>query len=238
MEGGAARCQKCAQMSDELTRNLREKADDKQEIRKLDKLVSELRAQVAKAEGMAQLARTSLTEKDTALAAKDANIAELESTLQMMMEECAGRSIELDQLRPKVKELHAENQSLVSQLLALKESMAERYNEINAIQEEAERMRRSAELMAVANSLPAPSSSPLLPAGADSEMPSGRIDPSLQALSFGCQLPSKARQTVVAHERNEIHSLAHNCSGAMVLTGSDDRTIKLWDSRNGLGFSV
>jgi hypothetical protein len=102
MEGGAARCQKCAQMSDELTRNLREKADDKQEIRKLDKLVSELKAQVAQAEGKAQLARTSLTEKDAALATKDANIAELESTLQMMMEECAGRSIELDQLRPKV----------------------------------------------------------------------------------------------------------------------------------------
>jgi len=69
--------------------------------------------------------------------------------------------------------------------------------------------------------------------GAESEMVSGRIDPSMQTLPFGCQLPSRARQTVIAHERNEIHSLAHNCSGAMVLTGSDDRTIKLWDTRNG-----
>ena len=56
MEGGAARCQKCAQMQDELTRNLREKAGDKQEIRKLDKLVSDLTAKLAKAEGKAQQA--------------------------------------------------------------------------------------------------------------------------------------------------------------------------------------
>jgi hypothetical protein len=61
MEGGAARCQKCAQMQDELTRNLREKADDKQEIRKLDKLVSDLTAKLAKAEGKAQQALTVCT---------------------------------------------------------------------------------------------------------------------------------------------------------------------------------
>jgi len=39
---------------------------------------------------------------------------------------------------------------------------------------------------------------------------------STDALTFGCQLPSTPKQTVLAHDRNEIHSLAHNCSGAMV----------------------
>ena len=52
-------------------------------------------------------------------------------------------------------------------------------------------------------------------------------------LSLASRLPTGARLTLQAHERNEIHALAHNCSGAMVLTGSDDRTVKLWDSRNG-----
>ena len=36
------------------------------------------------------------------------------------MEECASRTIELDQLRPKLKDMQTENHQLVSQLLAVK----------------------------------------------------------------------------------------------------------------------
>jgi hypothetical protein len=49
-EGGGGRCTKCAQMQDELTRNLREKADDKQHIIKLEGDVRKLQGQLAKAE--------------------------------------------------------------------------------------------------------------------------------------------------------------------------------------------
>ena len=49
-EGGGGRCTKCAQMQDELTRNLREKADDKQHIIKLEGDVRKLQGQLVKAE--------------------------------------------------------------------------------------------------------------------------------------------------------------------------------------------
>lgn len=49
-EGGGGRCNKCGQMQDELTRNLREKADDKQQIIKLENDVRKLQGQLAKAE--------------------------------------------------------------------------------------------------------------------------------------------------------------------------------------------
>ena len=54
MEGGGGRCQKCAQMQDELTRNLREKADDKQQLLRLEKDMRDLQAQLAKAEATAK----------------------------------------------------------------------------------------------------------------------------------------------------------------------------------------
>ena len=40
------------------------------------------------------------------------------------MEEVASRTIELDELRPQLRQAHAENQQLVSQLLTIKEGIA------------------------------------------------------------------------------------------------------------------
>ena len=89
-------------------------------------------------------------------------------------------------------------------------------------------MKRSAELMAVANSLAAHTPSPTTPAAgkdpiasgsaeAHTEMVSGRM--LVEGLVFGCQLPTAVRLTVAAHERSEIHAVTHNASGGMVLTG-------------------
>ena len=150
---GGARCQKCAQMQDELTRNLREKADDKQEHIRLEKQVRVLQAQLAKAEAAAASAQEAATKKALECEAKDAKLADLDKSVQVLMEECASRTIEIDQLRPQLDQSYKENQQIVSQLLSLKETMADRYNDINAMQQEAERIKRSAELMAAANAL-------------------------------------------------------------------------------------
>lgn len=40
------------------------------------------------------------------------------------MEEVASRTIELDELRPQLRQAHVENQQLVSQLLTIKEGIA------------------------------------------------------------------------------------------------------------------
>ena len=231
MEGGGGRCQKCSEMHNELTRNLREKAEDKQEILRLEKKVQEVQAQLVKTEANAHQAHQAASDKDQQIKEKTLKIAALDANLQVLMQECASRTIEIDQLRPKLRDLHAENQQLISQLLAFKESMADRYNEINAMQEEAVRIKRSAELMAAASCVPTASPHTPCDAGGENALLSKRMSSS--GLTFGCNLPEAPRQTLVAHERSEIHALAHNCSGAMVLTGSDDRSIKLWDSRNG-----
>ena len=140
-------------MQDELTRNLREKADDKQEHIRLEKQVRVLQAQLAKAEAAAASAQEAATKKALECEAKDAKLADLDKSVQVLMEECASRTIEIDQLRPQLDQSYKENQQIVSQLLSLKETMADRYNDINAMQQEAERIKRSAELMAAANAL-------------------------------------------------------------------------------------
>jgi hypothetical protein len=230
-EGGGGRCTKCSQMQDELTRNLREKADDKQQIIQLESVVRKLQAQLAKAEAAANEAQVNAREQQQSITEKDAKIEDMHQNIQVLTEEVASRTIELHELRPQLRRADAENQQLISQLLTIKEGIADKYNEINEMQQEAERIKRSAELMAAAKSLEAPAPPADTGDVSPGEMVSARL--SMRGLAFGCQVPTAPRRAVVAHERNEIHSLAHNSSGAMVLTGSDDRSLKLWDTRNG-----
>uniref|UniRef100_A0A7S0EKL9 Autophagy-related protein 16 domain-containing protein n=1 Tax=Hanusia phi TaxID=3032 RepID=A0A7S0EKL9_9CRYP len=219
IEGGGSKCQKCASMQDELTRNLREKADDKQQILKMTQQVRDQQGVIEKMKldmkEMENTIRTMREEQKSAVA----RMKDVEASLQVAVEECGSRTIEIDRLKPELHKLQAENFDLVNELLKLKGQMADKYNEIHSLMEEVESKKRIAEA--------ATSSSNVV---ASPEVKDDGIAAS-EPVSFLCRLPQRAKQTIVAHEKSEIHALAHNSSGAMLLTGSDDRTMKLWDAR-------
>ncbi|EKX33559.1 hypothetical protein GUITHDRAFT_120252 [Guillardia theta CCMP2712] len=218
IEGGGSRCQKCAGMQDELTRNLREKADDKQQILKLTQQVRDQQGVIEKMKmDMKEMENTIRSMRDEQKSAL-VKIKDLEASLQVAVEECGARTIEIDRLKPELHKMQTENFDLVNELLKLKGQMADKYNEIHSLMEEVELKKRIAEAV---NSSNVPASSE------EKEEAMAACEP----VSFLCRLPQRAKQTIIAHERSEIHALAHNSSGAMLLTGSDDRTMKLWDAR-------
>jgi autophagy-related protein 16 len=223
----AGRCDKCAAMQDELTVNLREKAADKQQLLALGQQVKDLQAGAERAQVELAAAHRSIKEQGVELRQAQEKMRDMEKTLEVSVSECAARAFEIDRMRPELAKLQLENQELVRRLVAHKEQEADKYNEIHSLQEQADRHKRSAELLARATA------EQQQKGVADSREDSAAVTQLDGALTFGSKVPAGPRLSVVAHARSEVHALGHNTSGQMMITGSDDRMVKLWDSRNG-----
>jgi len=224
--GSGKRCQKCLSMQDELLANIREKSQDKQQILDLQQEVKTLQSSVEKLKGELQTSNNNCELQKEQIVTLNSKMTDQEETLKVSVEECANRTVELEKMKIDLRRLHEENAGLVKQIISMKEAEAERYNEIHMMAEEIELKKRSAEVESRRSSGPATSS----------DAQQGSWKESFGGC-FGSQVPTAPKYTIIAHERSEVHTLTHSSSGAMLLTGSDDRMVKLWDSRNGTKLS-
>lgn len=218
-------------MQDELLTNMRESAKDKQQIFALNEQVKALqtreRVQIDDAE--ADNARSASLQDAVNLLR--VQLDERASALEVSISECALRTVEVERQRVQIVELKRENGEILTRLITMKEAEAEKYNEIHRLMDEAEKKKRAADVYKPGAGAKEPSST----AVGMSDVLKGTEGGF--GLSFKSSVPSRPKHTIVAHERSEVHSLAHNSSGSMLLTGSDDRTVKLWDSRSGTKLS-
>ena len=216
-------------MQEELTNLLREKASDKQTIISCNDQIRSLQAAVSKQADELNACRESLAHHKEALIDKQKQLEDYAQSLATTATELTSKNIEIERQREQSQKLQSENNQLIQKIKDLKEAEADKHNAIVTMSEEIERKKREAELLKGANSIQMAEASS-----------TGMIDALSgrdRLLSFGSVRPTTVKSSIVAHERAEIHSLAHNASGSMLLTGSDDRTVRLWDSRSGTRLS-
>ena len=216
-------------MQEELTTLLREKASDKQTIISCNEQIKLLQATVSRQADELNACRESLAHHKEALKEKQKQVEESAQSVATTAKELMSKNMEIERQREQIQKLQSENNQLVQLIKDLKEAEADKHNAIVIMSEEIERKKRETELLKGANSIQVADASS-----------TGMIDALSgrdRLLSFGSARPTAVKSSIVAHERAEIHSIAHNASGSMILTGSDDRTVRLWDSRSGTRLS-
>jgi autophagy-related protein 16-1 len=216
-------------MQEELTSLLREKASDKQTIIACNDQIKLLQATVSRQADELNACRESLAHHKEALREKQKQVEDCEQSVATTAKELMSKNLEIERQREQIHKLQSENNQLVQHIKGLKEAEADKHNELVIMNEEIEKKKREAELLKGASSIQVADASS-----------TGMIDALSgrdRLLSFGSARPTTVKSSILAHERAEIHTVAHNASGSMLLTGSDDRTVRLWDSRSGTRLS-
>eukprot|EP00288_Rhodomonas_lens_P002100 CAMPEP_0177727904 /NCGR_PEP_ID=MMETSP0484_2-20121128/20583_1 /TAXON_ID=354590 /ORGANISM="Rhodomonas lens, Strain RHODO" /LENGTH=219 /DNA_ID=CAMNT_0019240615 /DNA_START=13 /DNA_END=668 /DNA_ORIENTATION=+ len=144
MRGGS--CPKCVHMQEELMACQRDKVQHDQQVQALNSKVSALEQKLNKTESTLAGSRSISDGQAAELLTLQDKLKQVEDALKVSIEECHIRSEEADKIRARNLQLQEDNQQLLKQVLKMKESEAERYNEIHSMMEEAESKRRAMEL--------------------------------------------------------------------------------------------
>ena len=148
-------------------------------------------------------------------------MSELQATVDMLRAETGNYRKQLVAAEDRVKSVLAENDSLVRNVLEMKNSQAEQLNNLNV---EVMRKQMTPEVKA-AVAQEVKSSEATVVASVSQEkfsVPIARL-----------VLPSHARRTLMAHN-GQCTSVAFDMSSGVLITAGTDSLIKLWDSRTGL----
>ena len=169
----------------------------------------------------------------TELARKDVQVSHLrkkaEESDTLRGELARVRSI-LEHSEAAVRDLSAQNQSLVERMVRDKSTMMQEMNKMTQMYEDMKRELADAKkkrgsggfLSRIGRSK-----------SKDEAKPKDEGSTStFRAMSFGVPLPTHAMKTVQAHS-NEINALAYDETGSLLAAGSSDGTVSLWISKTG-----
>ncbi|KAI9002114.1 WD40-repeat-containing domain protein [Hyaloraphidium curvatum] len=205
-----------SQLKDERNDLYRLQATNAQRVVELTDAKRALEAQLAAKTAECDKLQASLSASAVKLQDKDHLLQEKDNAIQILRDEHQAIDLELRQKESRLAALEKENAELLERYLKEKTELADKVNEANQILEDAKRARDSALR---------PPTSP------------GRLSPSDAAEmvrrkgSFSV-LPTQAARKLTAH-RGDTNCLAVSGDGRLFATGSDDRTVVVWDAGTG-----
>mmetsp|Transcript_4040 Transcript_4040/g.6055 ORF Transcript_4040/g.6055 Transcript_4040/m.6055 type:complete len:555 (-) Transcript_4040:26-1690(-) len=144
----------------------------------------------------------------------------MEVTMNVMREELQAMQYKLVENQEQLTKTRRAHDELVQRWIKMKTAEAERMNETLNAHNTKIRQSKVEERVAAASRSMDPVADDLKKEGllvGRKHNPSG--------------LPKKAKKTFEAH-RGEVNTLAYNSVGSLLATGSNDKTVKIWDTRS------
>lgn len=145
-------------------------------------------------------------------------LIEKDRAIQILRDEHSAVSLELDTKTARLKELEKENKEVLERYIKLKTGLAEKMNEANAVMEDAIKMKEAA------------SKASLFSASSKSGSSESLYEKKGKG-SFSV-VPTIALRKLTGH-RGDTNALAVSYDGRTFATGSDDRTVIVWDALTG-----
>jgi hypothetical protein len=121
------------------------------------------------------------------------------NALEVSISECASRTVEVERQRAEITQLKRENGELLERLITMKETEAEKYNEIHNMLAEAEKKKQAADVYK-------PGSATRGSSGLSAGMMSDVLTSGGGGIQIKSCIPSAPKHNIVAHERSEVIS--------------------------------
>jgi hypothetical protein len=121
------------------------------------------------------------------------------NALEVSISECASRTVEVERQRAEITLLKRENGELLERLITMKETEAEKYNEIHNMLAEAEKKKQAADVYK-------PGSATRGSSGLSAGMMSDVLTSGGGGIQIKSCIPSAPKHNIVAHERSEVIS--------------------------------
>lgn len=210
----------------------KEKAENLEvELQQCYKAQSRLSEQLVVEVAESRVSKASLQEKENAISDMQKELTELRDEcsqlktdleqkikeVELVMSENSELKTQLEQMTTKANEAEAENKMLIDRLMLEKMKDAERLNEANALYEDMVQRLRASGLEQLAR-----------------EQVDGIVRRSEEGAEFFSEsnIPSNCKYRLNAHEGG-CASLLFEYNSSRLITGGQDRSVKVWDTNTG-----
>eukprot|EP01105_Mastigella_eilhardi_P025033 TRINITY_DN6666_c0_g1_i1.p1 TRINITY_DN6666_c0_g1~~TRINITY_DN6666_c0_g1_i1.p1 ORF type:complete len:583 (-),score=161.33 TRINITY_DN6666_c0_g1_i1:764-2329(-) len=211
--------QQIRSMQEELTACYKRNSENAAELIELNQLKTKLTEQVKHSEDAISNLKTTLESK-TAETEKDSH--EKDTTVAVLRSELVSLQVEYVHMEEANKKLKAENVLVVDRWLRKLSEEAEHMNETNQLFASMKEMERPAQ----------PSPPPPAPKAAQFVRPASMLDVGRHADFVSVRIPAGPKKILEGHQ-GDVNCVAYNVTGSVLVTGSNDKTVRLWDCGSG-----
>ncbi|KAH3766233.1 autophagy protein 16 [Pelomyxa schiedti] len=224
-ENASSYQQMVTKLTNELTDTLKRNSEYGKTIYQLTEENKQLTAKIAAKEKELSDLRSQFSEDEMARKKLESDLREKETTMSILRSELHSLQIDYIKQEEKAKQLRAENSVLVDRELRRKSEIASRMNEENIT------------FQARQESAKPPVSPTPEPKAAVFLRSASALDANMRFDATHVKIPTAARKLLEGHQA-DINSVLYNLTGTLLVTGSTDKFIRVWDVATGVSKSV
>jgi len=206
-------------LREELNAALREKSSRLEEILQLNNTLTQARSELDEERARSRRAEAEVSELKSELKKCHDGRSALVESMDVLRSEYEGVMSGKDECERRVLKAESENRDLIDRMIAMKAEQVDKMNEIDKMLEEARIARAEAESMKQAAERRPIVGEEVLMRG------SGGVGADV------IKLPEKIQYTVKDAHKLDIHDVQFDPLSHTFATCSDDKTVKLWDSK-------